>query len=90
MNKKYINIADYQGGSWCVGVVKTIKEWKEIALNWCDTDGNEELFEYISKQKENKDLLDFISEIWTIEIVEFDENNEEHKQLKEDRENWRL
>lgn len=90
MNKQYINITDYQGGSWYVGVVETIKGWKEIALDWCDTDDNEELYDYINKQKENKDLLDFISDVWSIEIVEFDKNNKEHKQLKEDRENWRL
>ena len=90
MNKMYINISDFQGGSWYVGVVKTIKEWKEIALNWCETDDNDELFDYINKLEENTDLLDFISEIWSIEIVEFDKNNKEHLQLKEDRESWCL
>lgn len=88
MNKKYINISDFQGGSWYIGVVGTIKEWKEIALSWCETDDNEELFDYIKDFEENKDLLDFISEVWSIEIVKFNKKNKEHLKLKKDRESW--
>lgn len=87
MNKKlYINIDDFQNGSWCVGEVGTIKDWQKLALQWCDSDGNEELYSYIKKHKKNKRLLDLISDIWSIDIVEYDETNEEHLQLKEERE----
>lgn len=82
---KYINTRDYQGGSWYIGVIGSIKEWKEFALFWCDSDDNEELYDYISKQKENEDLLNFINEVWSMEIVKFDKNNKEHIELKESR-----
>jgi len=78
---KYINVADYQGGSWYIGVVETIKGWKEIALSWCETDNSEELYEYIEKQKENEDLLNFINEVWTINIVKYDSKNKDHEDL---------
>jgi len=86
--KEYINVSDFQGGSWYIGVVETIENWKEIALSWCETDEAEELYEYINKQKADKKLLDFISEVWSIEIVEFNKNNKEHLELKEKRESW--
>lgn len=84
----YINTRDYQGGSWFVGVKGSIQEWKNTALCWCDMDGNDELYEYIEKQKADKDLLDFINEVWTMEIVKYDKNNEEHRQLEQERERY--
>jgi len=75
MKKYYVNIADYQGGTWAMGLLNTIKEWKELALSWCDSDDNEELYRLIKKHKLDTELLDIISEIWSIEIVEFNQDN---------------
>ena len=74
-NKYYINVRDYQGGSWAMGLLMTLKQWKILALQWCDSDGNEELYDEIKKHELNDELLDIINEIWTIEIVEFNKEN---------------
>lgn len=85
-NKLYINVEDYQGGTWALGQVGTIQEWKEMALSWCDSDENWEMYDFIEKHKNNVALLDYISDYWSIKIVEFDENNQEH--LKKQRSVW--
>lgn len=76
-NKKqyYINIRDYQGGTWAMGCVDTIKEWKNRALEWCDSDENWELYKAIKNHKLDTELLDIISEYWDIKIVEFSKDN---------------
>ena len=43
MKKYYVNIRDYQGGNWACGFVGTIKEWKELAISWCESDENIEV-----------------------------------------------
>ena len=83
MKKSYINVRDYQGGSWSMGHISTIKEWKEYALQWCDSDENWELYREIKKHKLDTDLLDIISEIWDIKIIEFNKQN-----LEEIKENY--
>ena len=75
MKKYYINVADYQGGSWAMGLLNTISDWKKLALVWCDSDDNIELYRLIKKHKLDTELLDLISEIWSIEIVEFNQDN---------------
>lgn len=89
MNKKlYINVHDYQGTTWALGQVGTIQDWKEMALEWCDSDESWELYDFINEHKNDVDLLKIISDYWDIEIVGFDENNREHIELKEQRETW--
>ena len=75
MKKYYINVADYQGGTWAMGCLETISGWKNRALEWCDSDGNIELYRLIKKHKLDTELLDIINDIWTIEIVEFNVDN---------------
>lgn len=87
-DKLYINVNDYQGGTWALGQVGTIQDWKEIALCWCDSDESWELYDFINEHKNDVDLLKIISDYWDIEIVGFDENNREHIELKEQRETW--
>lgn len=31
MKKYYINVNDFQGGSWAMGCIDTIKEWQKRA-----------------------------------------------------------
>ena len=75
MKKYYINVNDYQGGSWAFGIVGTISKWKKIALEWCDADENWELYKEIKQHKLDNELLDIINEIWSINIVELNEEN---------------
>ena len=75
MSKLYINVADYQGGTWSFGCVGDIKYWQERALGWCESDDNEELFDVIKSHKLDNELLDIINDIWTMDIVEFKREN---------------
>lgn len=75
MKKYYVNVKDYQGGSWAMGIIRTIKEWKKIALEWASSDGNIEVYNYIKKHELNIDLLDYINDIWSMEIVELSEDS---------------
>lgn len=89
MSKLYVNIRDYQSenaghncGGFAFGFVGTIKDWKERALEWCDSDSNIEIYNYIKKHKLNEDLLEFINDYWDIKIGELNKDNirelEEH------------
>ena len=74
MKKLYININDYQGGTWAIGCCQTLKEWREHAMTWADSDENWGIYNMLKYYKiKNKDLIDFINEYWEIEIVEYKE-----------------
>lgn len=74
-NKKqqlYICTNDFQGGNFGIGRVGTIDDWREIALSWSNTEGLEESV----RTTPNNELIDFIQEMWEIEIEEYDRNKE--------------
>lgn len=82
MGKLYVNSRDYQSGNagykyggFAFGFVGTIKDWKNRALEWCDSDGNLEMYNYIKKHKLNEDLLEDINKYWDIKIVELNKDN---------------
>lgn len=75
MKKYYINVNDFQGGSWAMGCIDTIKDWQKRALEWCDSDENWEMYKYLKKHKLDNELLEIISDYWSIEIVEFNYDN---------------
>lgn len=75
MEKYYVNVDDYQGGTWAFGRLQTIKGWQETAIEWCDSDENWDLLDEIKNHELNEELLDMISEIWTINIIEFSYDN---------------
>ena len=71
----YINIKDYQGGNFAVGCIGNLKEWREKAIYWCDNDNYESLVKMLENYKiKNNELIDFIQDFWSIEIVKFDKN----------------
>lgn len=75
MKKYYINVDDYQGGTWAFGRIETIKGWQDIAIEWCESDENYEILDIIKNHELNEDLLDIISEIWSMNIIEFNKDN---------------
>jgi hypothetical protein len=81
----YINIEDMQKTGWALGVIGTWKDWREMAMSWAFIDSMEEVYEFLKSEIKGQDLIDYISDIWEINIVEFDENNKEHIYLRENR-----
>ena len=75
MKKMYININDYQGGDFAIGVYGKLIQWRKKAMEWCDMDDNYSLLNALKYYKiKNSELIDFINDFWDIEIVEFDNN----------------
>ena len=64
----------YQGfsrGNFAVGSIENIEGWQERALEWCETDDNEELYRELYNTGK-KQVINFISELWELELVEID------------------
>lgn len=64
---KYKCVEDLQGGEFAVGNIETIEEWRQTALAWCDSDGNEGLFKTLESLPESE-VIDFIQDMWQIVI----------------------
>ena len=90
MEKKYICVRDFQGGSFGMYRTYTAKEWGEQAMEWADSDGSEYadqwLFEnfsknyYINEKNEKKynteeDLINAIADMWEIQLEELSIDN---------------
>lgn len=71
MERKYICIKDLQNGNFGVGYSMTIEEWKGQAMEWAENDGDSETYEELEKL-DTSEVLDYIREIWELEIVESD------------------
>lgn len=71
IEKQYICIKDLQGGNFGVDRIQNIEEWKETAMFWAENDGNEELYNDLDNMK-NDLVIDYIQELWELEIVEID------------------
>lgn len=69
----YMCSRDYQGDDFGFYRAFTIEQWREQALEWCDTDCNEELYKTI-KNLPKKYVLDYIQDIWTIKIDKIDKD----------------
>lgn len=67
--RKYQVIEDRQGGSFGTGRVYTAMEWLDGALEWADSDGNEELQRLLYHYKE-KLALDPSLEQQVIELID--------------------
>ena len=71
MERKYICIKDLQNGNFGVGYSMTIEEWRGQAMEWAENDGDSETYEELEKL-DTSEVLDYIREIWELEIVESD------------------
>lgn len=94
MKNKYICMTDYQGGEFAVGDIATAKEWGEIAYSWAESDDWENPSECLLKNFKNEnELIDFIQEIWELEIVKIEKNNKRILEFLKDVSNfnsWQL
>lgn len=71
MEKKFMCIKDLQNGRFGVGYSMTIEEWRGQAMEWAENDGDSETYEELEKL-DTSEVLDYIREIWELEIVESD------------------
>lgn len=71
MEKKFMCIKDLQNGNFGVGYSMTIEEWRGQAMEWAENDGDSETYEELEKL-DTSEVLDYIREIWELEIVESD------------------
>lgn len=72
MEKKFMCIKDLQNGNFGVGYSMTIEEWRGQAMEWAENDGDSETYEELEKL-DTSEVLDYIREIWELEIVERDD-----------------
>ena len=72
MERKYMCIKDLQNGNFGVGYSMTIEEWRGQAMEWAENDGDSETYEELEKL-DTSEVLDYIREIWELEIVESDD-----------------
>ena len=72
MEKKFMCIKDLQNGNFGVGHCMSIEEWRGQAMEWAENDGDSETYEELEKL-DTSEVLDYIREIWELEIVESDD-----------------
>lgn len=74
MEKRYRVVNDLQGGEFGMGRDFTIEEWREQAIEWADSDENDDLIDYLYCLKPEK-VIDCIAEIWQLEFEQIDVYN---------------
>lgn len=79
--KKYRVIRDYQGGSFGMDRDYTAKQWLEQMIEWSDADGwdwedmetSHMYWQNKINQGKEKELIDYIAEVWSLEFEEVKE-----------------
>jgi len=79
--KYYKVIEDLQGGDFGMNRVLSIAGWRKQALEWACSDDNEDLIQIIKRTKK-EDLIDTISEIWSLVFEETEKTKNIIKELK--------
>lgn len=81
-NRVYKCIEDYQISpfvdpeeGFCMGLTKTVSEWRTAALEWVDCGGFSEDTEIKLHELTGQELMDFISELFYIGFEELKEAN---------------
>ena len=79
-NRVYKCIKDYQLSPWvdpeegfCMGLTKTVREWRTAALEWSDCGDFIEDTEIKLHELTGQELMDYISVIWEIGFEEVKE-----------------
>ena len=72
VERKYICVADKQGGTFAVGRTQTAEEWRQNALQWCEQDDNEEYARFLKKLGK-KHIVGEIASMWDLEIIPIEE-----------------
>lgn len=76
MEKKYICVADYQGGDFGKYRTYTAKEWGEQARDWSDSDSSEYPEQWLLENfKNEEELINSIADMWEIQLEELSIDN---------------
>ena len=76
MEKKYICVRDFQGGSFGMYRTYTAKEWGEQAMQWADSDGSEYADQWLLENfKSEESLIESIQDMWEIQLEELSLDN---------------
>lgn len=78
--KEYICVDDYQNTGFHIGDTQTAEDWKEWALSMNDMDECENREEFAKLPP--KEAIQYIADMWQIEIVVFDPLNKAHVELR--------
>ena len=71
MKKIYRVVKDLQGGDFAMGIYQSVEDWRQQALNWAFSDGNDAIYNEL-RDIDEKDVMDYIAEFWTLEFEELD------------------
>jgi len=85
LQEEYICVHDYQDTCFHIGDTKTAEEWKEWALSMNDMDECENREEFAKLSA--KEAIDYIQDMWQIEIVKYIPFLPEHQELRKAYEN---
>ena len=64
----YKNIEDLQGTSWCLNHVANVKDWRELAIGWAESDEFDGAVETLKVLPEDE-VIDYIADFWQLDIV---------------------
>lgn len=82
-HKLYICVNDQQGTGFHVGDTMTANGWAEWAMSMNDfcelSEDTQDMFKKLSPQEQ----VEWVADFWGIDIVGYDEHNDEHNELKE-------
>lgn len=76
----FICVSDYQDTYYHIGDTMTAEGWKEWALSMNDMDECENREEFAKLSP--KEAIEYIADMWQLEIVVFDPLNAEHVELR--------
>ena len=82
-DKLYVNIHDNQGTGWALGRIGTVEQWREQAMDWADSDDNEETYDTLRDLRKDE-VIEYVSDVWDICIKDIRElTHEEFDDIKD-------
>ena len=80
MSKEWICIDDYEGTGFHLGDTRTPEGWKEWALSMNEISESDDYDRFAKLPP--LEAMEYVADMWQIGIVPYDEDDEEHRQLR--------
>lgn len=81
-DKEYICYDDLENAGFHEGDTRTAEGWREWAMSMNDYDEFDDDLRRAIAEEPADEVVYLIADIWQLDIVEFDNNNKEHKELR--------